>query len=66
MSESNIERQKRSVVGRRGAEGRPNATNDATPDIQSPGMIKEMGKEQVGKQKEKKTASGRGNKSRQH
>jgi hypothetical protein len=61
MNESDIEHQKRSKVGRRGTEGRPNATKDATPDIQSPGMIKEIGKEEAGK---KRGGSSRGSKSR--
>jgi hypothetical protein len=34
--------------------------------MQSPGMIKEIGQEEAGKQKEKKRASSRGNRSRQH
>jgi hypothetical protein len=66
MSESDIEPQKGSKSGRRGAKGRQNAVSDATPDIQSPGMIKEIGKEEVGKQKAAKRASSRGNRSRQH
>jgi hypothetical protein len=66
MSESDIERQKRSRVRGGGAEGRRDATNDATPDIQTPGMINEVGKEQDGKQKQKKRASSRGDRSRQH
>jgi hypothetical protein len=67
MSESDIESQKRSRLRRGSAEGRQNAMNDASPDITSPGMIKEMGKENVDKQNfEKKRASSRGNRSRQH
>lgn len=63
MSVSDIERQKRSKVGRRGAEGRQNAMDDAIPDV--PGMIKEIGKE-VGKQKAKRRVASRGNGPRQH
>jgi hypothetical protein len=66
MSVSDIEHQKRQKMGRRGAEGRQNAINDATPDIQSPGMIKEIGKEKAGKQKAEKGASSRSNRSHQH
>jgi hypothetical protein len=69
MSESDIERQKKANARRRGgAEGRLNAMNDVTPDIQSPGMTKEIvgSKEQVGEQTEKKRAPSRGNRSRQH
>jgi hypothetical protein len=67
MSESDIERQKKSRVGRGATEGRQNAMNDATPDIASPGRIKEIGKEEeIGNRKVEKRASSRGNRSRQH
>jgi hypothetical protein len=60
MRESGVERQKKTNARRRGAEGRLNAMNDATPDIQSPGMTKEMGsREEVGEQTEKKRAKPR-------
>jgi hypothetical protein len=65
MSESDIERQKKSRVGPNGTEGRQNAVNDATPVLQSSRMIKEIGKE-VGKQKAKRKVPSRGNRSRQH
>jgi hypothetical protein len=66
MSESDIERQKKTNARHKGAQGRLDAMNDVTPDIQSPGLTKEMGKEQVGEQAEKKRAPSRGNRSRQH
>jgi len=65
MSESDIERQKKSRFARPGVEGRQNAMNDVTPDIQSPGMINEMDKESAAKQKTER-ASARGKRSRQH
>jgi hypothetical protein len=65
MSESDIERQKKSRFARLGVEGRQNAMNDATPDIQSPGMINEMDKELAANQK-KERASARGKRPRQH
>jgi hypothetical protein len=43
-------------------EGRENAVNDATPDVQPPGMITEV--DEAGKEKSKRVAS-RGNRSRQ-
>jgi hypothetical protein len=66
VSESDIEGHKGSKIGGKSAKGRQNAISDATPDIEPPGTIKEIGKEQVGKQKEKKRASSGGNRSRQH
>lgn len=65
MSESDIQRQKRSKVGHRGTEGRQNAVNDAIPDIQSPATVKEIGKE-VGKEKAKGKVASRGNGPREH
>jgi hypothetical protein len=65
VSESDIEGHKGSKIGGKSAKGRQNAISDAAPDIEPPGTIKEIGKEQVGKQKAEKRASSRGNRSRQ-
>ncbi|HVC27858.1 MAG TPA: hypothetical protein VND40_06820 [Nitrososphaerales archaeon] len=65
MSESDVEGHKGSKIGRKSAKGRQNAISDATPDIQPPGTIKEIGKEKVGKPKAAKRASSRSNRSRQ-
>jgi hypothetical protein len=65
VSESDIEPQKGSKAGRRTAKGRQNAISDATPDIQPPGTIEEIGKEEVGKEKAARRASSRGDRSRQ-
>jgi len=52
-------------MGGKSAKGRQNAISDATPDVQPPGTIKEIGKEKVGKPKAAKRASSRSNRSRQ-